>query len=76
MEMGNFWKEVINAKGLKVESCSRMKNRNGRMAPGEDKVRRIWKEYLEDLYSISTQEQVAVHICGFDGIWRRASWNS
>ena len=31
---------------------------------------RIWKEYFEDLYNIDTQEQVAVYMCGFDGIWR------
>ena len=31
-------------------------------------MRRIWKEYLEDLYNIDAQEQVAVHMCGFDGI--------
>ena len=26
--------------------------------------------YFEDLYNIDTQEQVAVHICGFDWIRR------
>ena len=31
-------------------------------------MQRIWKEYLEDLYNIDTQEQVKVLICGFDGI--------
>ena len=41
-----FWKEVSNAKERKVESCSRRKNGNGRMAQGEDEVRRIWKGYL------------------------------
>ena len=29
-----FWKEVSNAKGRKVESCSRIKNGNGRLARG------------------------------------------
>ena len=33
-------------------------------------MRRIWKEYFEDLYNIDTEEQVAVHSCGFDGIRR------
>ena len=33
-------------------------------------MRRTRKEYFEDLYNIDTQEQVAVHICGFDGIRR------
>ena len=33
-------------------------------------VRKIWKEYFEDLYYIDTQEEVAVHMCGFDGIQR------
>ena len=31
-----------------------------------------WREYYEDLYNIDTQEQVAVHMCGFDGV-RRAT---
>ena len=37
------------------------------MAQGEDEVRRIWKEYLEDLYNIYTQEQVAVHVLALTG---------
>ena len=32
--------------------------------------RRIWKEYFEDMYNVDTQEQVAVHMCVFDEIWR------
>ena len=34
----SFWKEVSNAKGGKVESCSRRKDGNGRLAQGEDEV--------------------------------------
>ena len=30
-----FWKEVSNVKGGKVESCSRIKDVNGRLAQGE-----------------------------------------
>ena len=30
----------------------------------------MWKEYFEDLYTIDTQEQVAFHMCGFDGVQR------
>ena len=33
-------------------------------------MRKIWKEYFEDLSNIDTQEQVAVRMCGFDGIQR------
>ena len=33
-------------------------------------MQKIWKEYFEDMYNIDTQEEVAVHMCGFDGIWR------
>ena len=33
-------------------------------------MQRIWKDYYEDLDNINSQEQAAVHICGFDGIWR------
>ena len=63
-----FWKEVSNVKGGKVESCSIIKEGNGRLAQGEDEVRKIWKEYFEDLYNINTQEEVAVHMCSFDEI--------
>ena len=65
-----LWKEVSNAKGGKVESCSRVKDGNGRVAQGEDETRKIWKEYFEDLYNIYTQEEIAVPMCGFDGIRR------
>ena len=36
----------------------------------EAKVQRIWKEYYEDPYNTGTQEEVTVHMCGFDGIRR------
>ena len=36
-----FSKEVSNAKGEKVESCSRVKDGNGRLSQGEDEVRKI-----------------------------------
>ena len=38
------------------------------MSQGKDEVRRIWKEYVEDLYTIDSHEQVAVQICDFDEI--------
>ena len=65
-----FWKHVINAKRGKIVSCSRIKDGKGRLAQGEDEVRMIWKEYFEGLYYIGAQEQVAAHMCGFDGIRR------
>ena len=43
-------------KGGKVESCSRIKDGNVRLAQGEDEVRRTWNEYFEDLYNIDTQK--------------------
>ena len=33
-------------------------------------MKKIWKEYFEELYNIDTEEQVAVYMCGFDGIQR------
>ena len=57
-----FWKELINAKGGKMDSCSRVKDGNGRLAEGEDEARKIWKEYFKDLYNINTQEDVAVYM--------------
>ena len=47
-----------------MESCSRIKDGNGRLAQGKNEARKIWKEYFEDLYNIDTQEQDAVHMCG------------
>ena len=57
---------MSNAKGGKVDSCSRIKGGNGRTAQGEDEARKIWNEYVEDLYNIDTQEEVALHMCGFE----------
>ena len=57
MEMGNC-----------LESWSRIKDGNGRLAQGKDEVQKIWKNYFEYLYNIDTQEQVAVHMRVFDGI--------
>ena len=48
--------------GVKGKSYNRIKNRNGRLAMREDEVRRIRKDYFEDLYNMDTQEHVAVHI--------------
>ena len=61
---------MSNAKVGKVECCTRVKDGNGRLALEEDEARNIWKEYFEDLYNVDTQEEVAVHMCGFDGIRR------
>ena len=44
-----FWKEVNNTKGGKIESCSRIKDGNGRLAQGEYEGRKIWEKYFEDL---------------------------
>ena len=39
---------MSNAKGRKWESCNIKKDGKGRLAQGEDEVRRIWNEYFED----------------------------
>ena len=65
-----FWKEVTKANKGKVEDSNRIKDGNGRLALEEAEVRMIWKEYYEDLYNIDTQEQVAIPLCGFDGVQR------
>ena len=33
-------------------------------------MRKIWKEYFGDIYNVDNQEEVAVHMCGFDRIRR------
>ena len=45
----------------------------GRLALGENGVRKIWKESFEDLYNIDTQEDVAIHMRGFD-LTRRGNY--
>ena len=65
-----FWKEVSKANGEMVEDSNRIKDGNGRLVLEEAEVRRIWKEYYEDLYNKDNEEQVAVHMCGFDGVQR------
>ena len=50
MEIGNcfgIWKEVSNVKGGKVESCSRTKDGNGRLAQGEDEYERSGRSILK-----------------------------
>ena len=42
-----FGKEVSNAKGGKVESCSRVKDRNGRLAQGEMKYEGFERSILK-----------------------------
>ena len=51
MEIG---KEASKANGQKVENSNRIKDGNGRLVLEEAEVRRIWKEYYEDLYDIDT----------------------
>ena len=62
-----FWKEVSNTIGGKVEGCSRIKEGKGRLAVEEVEVRRIWKEYFEDLYNIHYSSQLTHH----KDKWRR-----
>ena len=63
-----FWKEISKANGGKLESCSRIKDGNGRLALEEVKVQRIWEDYFRDPYNVDTKEQVEGHMFGFDGV--------
>ena len=62
MEIENCCGEVSNAKGEKVEDCSRIKDGNGRLAQGEDEMRKIWKEYFEDLYNRNSGRGCSPHV--------------
>ena len=42
--------------GGNVENSNRIKDENGRLAVEETEMRRILKEYYEDLYIIDTKE--------------------
>ena len=57
-----------NKKLFRKEVSKVNKGWNWRLVLRDDKVRRIWKGYFEDLCNVDTQEQVAVYMCGFDGI--------
>ena len=63
-----FWKEVGKVNRVKVESSNLTMEGNGRLAVEEDEVRMIWKDYFEDLYNKYTEEQIAIHLCGFDSV--------
>ena len=65
-----FREKESKVSGRKVESCSKIKDGNEWLALGKAEVQRIWKKYLEDLYKINTQEEVAFHMHDFDGVWR------
>ena len=45
-----------------------IKDGNWRLVLEVAEIRRIWKEYYKNLHNIDTQEQVAVYMCGFDGV--------
>ena len=63
-----FWKEVIKANGGKVEDYNRIKDGNRRLVLEEAEVRRIWKEYFEDLYNIVLKKRLqstCVALMGF-----------
>ena len=51
-----------------MESWSRIKDGNGRLALGKDEVLKIWKDYFKALYNMDTIEHGAVHICCFDDV--------
>ena len=33
-------------------------------------MQRIWKKYFKDLINIDNQEEISVHMCGFDEVQR------
>ena len=66
-ESGDMPEDWISVKREKLESCNRIKDGNGRLAQGEDKVRRIWKEFFEDLFNIVRQMELAMSMFPFQG---------
>ena len=42
-------------------------DRNGRLAVENNDLQKSYKEYVEDIYNMDTEERVTVNICGFDG---------
>ena len=64
-----FWKELSKVNEGKVENCSRIRMKMGRRLALKDTELRITK-YLQGHYNVDTQEQVVVHMCGFDEVQR------
>ena len=58
---------MSKANGGKLENFNTIKDGNGRLVLEDAEVRRIRKKYYEDLCNIDAHEQVAIHMCGFDG---------
>ena len=56
----------------KLENCSRIKDVNGRLALGTNEVKRIWKDYFEDIYVIwilkSRLQSTCVALMVFRGV--------
>ena len=48
-----FWKKMNKVNGRKDESSSRKRMKMG-LELGEDELRRIWKDYLQNLYYMDT----------------------
>ena len=48
-----FWKKMNNLNGRKDESSCRKRMKMG-LELGEDELRRIWKDYLQNLYYMDT----------------------
>ena len=46
-----------------MESCSRIKDGNERLAQGEEEVRKIWKKNFEDLYNIYILRKILQYTC-------------
>ena len=64
-----FYKEASKVNRGKVDSCNRINYRNGKLALAKDEYNEYGRIILR-IYIIDTQEQVAIHICGFDGVQR------
>ena len=60
-----LWKEVGEVNGENMENYNSIEDRNGRLAVGEDEVRKTWKDYFEDLYEMYIQQQSSPHVRGW-----------
>ena len=51
-----------------MKCCIIIKDGNSRLSVGEDGLQRTRMDYFGNLYNMSTEEQVAVHMYDFDGV--------
>jgi hypothetical protein len=65
-----FWKEVRKVGKERNGNLSNIKNRNGTLVTDEAEVRKVWRDYFENLHKVGSNEEVIVNERGIEGLFR------